>query len=151
MICTTTVDAPPSQSDKIFTCVTFYNNKLGPRLVGTVEDWNLQGFSKENLYTIVHDSTLMCSSKAILFVKSLDGVPYRVYIAQYREKFVDNYYEGNRYAICVFLPEKISPLVEIRKTLKNFKWMEHLDSNGSPKNLKVFLQSTIEFNSADSH
>ena len=149
MLGKTTVDAQSSLFERIFTCVTFYNNKLGPRLVGTVEDWNLQLFSKDVLYSIVYDSTLMRSSKAMIFVENLNSVPYRVYIAQYRENFVDNYYEGNRYAICVFIPEELSSLVEIRKTLNNLKWTEYVDSTGSPKNLKEFLHSTIEFHCGD--
>ncbi len=149
MISTTAIDMQSSSFTKIFTCVTFFSNKLGPRLVGTVEDWDLQSFSKEVLFTIVHDSTLMRSSKAMVFVKNLVGVPYRVYIAQYRENFVDYHYKGNKYATCVFIPEKISSLVEIRKTMEKFQWIEYLDSTGSPKNLKEFLHSTIEFNYVD--
>ncbi|MHA1674443.1 MAG: hypothetical protein ACTSYI_12555 [Promethearchaeota archaeon] len=149
MSSTTTFDMHSSSFTKIFICMTIYDNKLGPRLLGNVEDWNLQLFSKEDLHAIVHDSMLMRTSKAIIFVKDLGGVPYRVYIAQYRENFVGYYFKGNKYATCVFVPEDISSSVEIRKTMEKFQWTEYIDSNGSPKYLREYLYSTIELNRVD--
>lgn len=145
MITSTPADTQDILDSKIYTCMTYYSNKLGPRLVGTAEDWDLVTFSKDALFSIVHDSMLLRTKRALLFTEDLLGVKYRVYVSQYKMNFTDYHYEGTKYAICFFIPDHISSQVEIRNAMALFNWTDYISANGSAKNLKNELLSKIEF------
>lgn len=144
MISTSTTDPNTEPSSKIYACMTYYSNKLGPRLVGTADDWELSDFSKEALFYIVHDSMLIRSKKSLLFIENANLQKYKVYIMQYRVNFTDYHYEGTKYAICFFIPEEFEKNVRIKESFDNFPWTEYITSSGSAKELCEVLKSRLD-------
>ncbi|MHA1584309.1 MAG: hypothetical protein ACTSWL_03580 [Promethearchaeota archaeon] len=130
-------------SDQINFCITYANNKLGPRLVGNALDWNIDDFSKETLFSIIHDSLMMRAYKAIIFATNKSNVTYKVYILKIMKNFYDYRFHGEYFAYCFFLPASFNGYFEIKDEIKDFEWSESIGFDGSLKNLIQELKKFI--------
>ncbi|UYP45164.1 hypothetical protein NEF87_001449 [Candidatus Lokiarchaeum ossiferum] len=132
---TSNVEPLKYQEEEIFTCITFSSTKLGPRLVGNASDWGLKHFSKETLFSVIHDSLLIRSPKALLFINNVFGESFRIYVLKYNRRFYDYRYQGDSFSICVFVPSSFKGIVQLDKSIESFDWTQFISSSGSIEKL----------------
>lgn len=128
---------------RIIGCITYSNIKLGPRLVGTVNDWNLVKFTKEQLFSIIYDSITIRNNNAILFAKDRENTPYRIFIYKINRPFFDIHYSGEYYAFCLFIPYMLQIQRNFRKLLRSFNWEKLIGIDGNIKNLVEELEDIL--------
>ncbi len=134
---------------KIFGCITYSNVKLGPRLIGTKDDWQLNQFSKETMFSIIYDSIAIRINNAVLFASDKDGNSYKILIHQKKQPFYDIHYNGDRYAFCIFLPKNCVIDPKYQHVLDTFDWSKLIDVDGKIDNLvyqynQILLETITE-------
>ena len=132
-----------SFENRIFLCLTYVSSKLGPRLVGNVSEWQLDDFSKDVLYSIIHDSLMMRTKRTMLCVKNLFGESYRVYVLKCTRKFFDYRYQGDEFAFCFFVPSNFSGRISIDENLEDFEWEQLITSKGTLEELIPKLKKKV--------
>lgn len=118
--------------------------KLGPRLIGTLNDWDLAKFSKETLFSIIHDSISLRSGESVLFTTDNCGNPYKILIYNIKRTFYDIHYSGECYSFCIFIPCSFKIKKNYKLLLDNFQWYKNIDISGGISRIKQSFHDILK-------